>query len=92
MACKHRRPTADPARLLPGVAGGSNLLPAYDSLSTTISEVDDETIIFYEPVTWGVVLPNSSAGTGTGFSRAPNAIARRRTKKRRRSSKRLVFW
>lgn len=68
---------AEPTRLLPGVAGGSNLLPAYDSLSTTISEVDDETIIFYEPVTWGVVLPGSSAGTGTGFSRAPNGTASR---------------
>jgi endoglycosylceramidase len=44
---------ADPFLLLPGVAGSKNLQPLYDKLSKMIRSVDNKTLIFYEPVTWG---------------------------------------
>jgi endoglycosylceramidase len=44
---------ADPFLLLPGVAGSKNLQPLYDKLSKIIRSVDNKTLIFYEPVTWG---------------------------------------
>jgi len=55
--------------LLPGVAGKKNLAPLYDCLNTAIRSVDENTLIFYEPVTWSVYL-NSEHG-GTGFSSVP---------------------
>jgi endoglycosylceramidase len=43
----------DPTLLLPGVAGAINLQPFYDKMAKAIRSVDNETLIFYEPVTWG---------------------------------------
>ncbi|CAF4535159.1 unnamed protein product, partial [Rotaria magnacalcarata] len=44
---------ADPLLLLPGIAGATNLQPFYDKLAKAIRSVDEDTLIFYEPVTWG---------------------------------------
>jgi endoglycosylceramidase len=60
---------ADPALLLPGHAGQKNLLPFYDSLSASIREVDDQHLIFYEPVTWGMIFNGNV--TGSGFDHVP---------------------
>ena len=49
------------AFLLPGVAGRRNLGPLYEKLHSAIREIDDETIVFWEPVTWALttyVKPN----------------------------------
>ena len=37
-------------KILPGVAGEENLVPFYDIIQSEIRKVDDETIIFWEPV------------------------------------------
>lgn len=44
---------ADPLLFLPALAGKQNLLPLYDNVTRAIRAVDDETLVFYEPVTWG---------------------------------------
>lgn len=58
-----------PSLLLPGNAGRDNLGPLYDRLNVAIRSVDNNTLIFYEPVTWGVYL--SSQLGGTGFNTVP---------------------
>ncbi|CAF0809908.1 unnamed protein product [Adineta ricciae] len=60
---------ANPFILLPGIAGSVNLQPFYDKLSKVIRSVDNETLIFYEPVTWGVRL--NGKYFGSGFSHVP---------------------
>jgi endoglycosylceramidase len=64
---------ADPLLLLPGVAGHYNLLPLYDQTYATIRRYDKKTLIFYEPVTWGVLLDQNYFGTG--FNRPPGGDA-----------------
>jgi len=49
---------------LPGVAGRDNLAPLYEHLNAAIRRVDENTLIFYEPVTWSVFLTSRQAGTG----------------------------
>lgn len=44
---------ANPLLLLPGIAGSKNLLKLYDRTYETIRKYDKNTLIFYEPVTWG---------------------------------------
>ena len=34
-------------------------MPAYDAIASAIREADDETIIMFEPLTWGMVMPSS---------------------------------
>ena len=46
----------DPTLLLPGVAGSTNLQPFYEKIAQAIRSVDNDTLIFYEPVTWGGML------------------------------------
>ena len=58
-----------PELLIPGIAGRHNLLPFYDNIYKTIRQYDNETLVFYEPVTWGILLNGNFAGTG--FDRAP---------------------
>ncbi|KAK2161537.1 hypothetical protein LSH36_115g13038 [Paralvinella palmiformis] len=58
-----------PFLLEPGNAGRINLAPAYDKISNAIRLVDDRTLIFYEPVTWGIFLNGEHAGSG--FDRVP---------------------
>lgn len=60
---------SDPALLLPGHAGRSNLLPLYDRLSTTIRAIDDKHLLFYEPVTWGMIF--NGTVMGSGFDHVP---------------------
>lgn len=42
-------PYANPTILLPGEAGRHNLQPLYDALAAAISEVDSDTLLFFEP-------------------------------------------
>lgn len=63
----------DPALLLPGEAGRRNLLPMYDRVAAAIRAQDPVHLIFYEPVTWGMVLNNKVLGSG--FTRVPGGIA-----------------
>lgn len=44
---------ADPLLLLPGEAGAKNLQPFYEKIAKSIRSVDNDTLIFYEPVTFG---------------------------------------
>lgn len=44
---------ANPTILLPGLAGAKNLQPFYEKIAAHIRSVDNDTLIFYEPVTWG---------------------------------------
>ena len=37
-------------KILPGIAGEENLVPFYDIIQSEIRKIDDETIIFWEPV------------------------------------------
>lgn len=60
---------ANPTILLPGNAGAKNLLPLYDKIANAIRSVDNDTLIFFEPVTWGVRLNGKYAGTG--FTHVP---------------------
>ncbi|XP_013419244.1 endoglycoceramidase [Lingula anatina] len=57
--------------LLPGNAGSRNLMPMYNVINKAIRAVDDDTIIFYEPVTWGVIYKNDYHHFGTGFNMVP---------------------
>ena len=65
----------DPTLLLPGIAGSRNLQPLYDVLNVAIRRIDAETLVFYEPVTWGVVLNGSRMGSG--FTSVPGGPAYR---------------
>ncbi|RNA13991.1 glycoside hydrolase subgroup catalytic core [Brachionus plicatilis] len=60
---------SNPLLLLPGIAGSKNLLKLYDRTYETIRKYDKSTLIFYEPVTWGVLLNRNYFGTG--FKRPP---------------------
>jgi endoglycosylceramidase len=59
----------DPALLLPGVAGKKNLQRMYDIVAAAIRQHDHRHILFYEPVTWGMVF--DGAGLGSGFEHVP---------------------
>ena len=58
----------DPLLFLPGKAGSQNLLPMYHNIARAIREVDNDTIIMYEPVTWGIWF---NGQFGTGFDTVP---------------------
>ena len=53
-----------PDLLLPGHAGSKNLQPFYDIMSDAIRSVDANNLIFYEPVTWGMIFNGSVIGSG----------------------------
>ena len=40
----------DHLKMLPGITGEQNLEPFYDIVQKSIREIDDETMIFWEPV------------------------------------------
>ncbi|CAH8530562.1 unnamed protein product [Schistosoma turkestanicum] len=64
----------NPLRGFPGYAGRYNLQPVYDYLVERIRKYDNSTLIFYEPVTYGIFTPLSDEGwLGTGFQRVPGA-------------------
>lgn len=58
-----------PDLLLPAKAGLLNLAPLYDNIHEIIRKVDQETLIFYEPVTWGALFNGNI--WGSGFNRPP---------------------
>jgi len=60
---------SNPSLLLPGVAGSINLQPMYDTISSAIRSVDEAHLIFYEPVTWGMIF--NGTVSGSGFSHVP---------------------
>lgn len=53
-----------PSLLLPGIAGSSNLQPFYDEVVKYIRAEDDSHLVFYEPVTWGMIFNGSVSGSG----------------------------
>jgi len=62
----------DPLLLDPAHAGAENLQPAYDVVASAIREVDEKTVILYEPVTWGMIFDTKKyASFGSGFSHVP---------------------
>ena len=46
----------DPLNLLPGIAGKKFLVSFYDKLQKAIREVDDEAVIFWEPVIYQYLI------------------------------------
>ena len=54
----------NPLYFVPGEAGSKNLMPMYDNIAKAIREEDETHIIFFEPVTWGMVFDNKIAGSG----------------------------
>ena len=65
----------DPTLLLPGVAGKKNLQGLYDTVATAIRRHDDRHIVFYEPVTWGMIFSGNISGSG--FEHVPGGAAYR---------------
>ena len=59
----------DPLILLPGNAGSKNLQRMYDAVAAEIRTVDVDRVIFYEPVTWGMIFEGKILGSG--FSHVP---------------------
>ena len=66
---------ADPLVLLPGVAGKQNLARVYGNVSKAIRAHDDRHLLFYEPVTWGMLFNGSIVGSG--FDQVPGGPAYR---------------
>jgi endoglycosylceramidase len=62
-------PYKKPSLLLPGIAGKENLQPFYDVISATIRQEDSQNLIFYEPVTWGMIF--NGTVSGSGFDHVP---------------------
>jgi endoglycosylceramidase len=62
-----------PTLLLPGEAGAMNLQPLYDTISAAIRSVDNDHIVFYEPVTWGMIF--NGTVSGSGFTQVPGGPA-----------------
>lgn len=59
----------DPSILIPGIAGSKNLAKMYEKVASEIRKQDDRHIIFYEPVTWGMIFDNKIIGSG--FTQVP---------------------
>jgi endoglycosylceramidase len=64
----------DPLVLLPGVAGKHNLQRMYDAVAPRIREHDERHVIFYEPVTWGMIFDGADF-IGSGFEHVPGGPA-----------------
>ena len=62
----------DPLLFIPGIAGTKNLMPFYDKISSAIRSFDYNRILFYEPVTWGMIYNNKIIGNG--FDHVPGQI------------------
>jgi len=69
----------DPLLLLPGEAGRRNLMPAYNEVAAAIRKEDDETIVMFEPLTWGMIFPTAEGVlpriAGSGFDSVPGGAA-----------------
>jgi endoglycosylceramidase len=55
---------SDPTLFLPGVAGKKNLARMNEAVAKGIREVDEDAIIFFEPVTWGMIFDGKISGSG----------------------------
>ena len=55
---------SDPTLFLPGVAGKKNLARMNEAVAKGIREVDEEAVIFFEPVTWGMIFDGKISGSG----------------------------
>lgn len=55
---------ANPSLLVPSVADRKQLQPAYDTISKSIRQNDNQTLIFFAAVTWDDIVP-------VGFDHAP---------------------
>jgi len=62
---------ANPLLMLPGYAGKHNLEPMHNTLAKAIRAVDKETMLLFEPVTWGMFLSGGSI-QGSGFDSPPD--------------------
>ena len=60
---------AKPELVLPGVAGRQNLQKMHDAVAAKIRQADQDHIIFFEPVTWGMI--GAGNVTGSGFQHVP---------------------
>lgn len=60
---------ADPQLLLPGVAGKQNLQRMHDAVAKAIRREDSAHIVFFEPVTWGMLEDGNVSGSG--FTHVP---------------------
>ena len=66
---------ADPTLLLPGNAGRKNLARLHEAAAGAIREHDDRHLVFYEPVTWGMLFDGKIVGSG--FQQVPGGPAYR---------------
>eukprot|EP01013_Petalomonas_cantuscygni_P044711 TRINITY_DN934_c0_g1_i1.p1 TRINITY_DN934_c0_g1~~TRINITY_DN934_c0_g1_i1.p1 ORF type:complete len:503 (+),score=54.14 TRINITY_DN934_c0_g1_i1:132-1640(+) len=55
---------ADPLLFLPGEAGRRSLMPLYEAVSKAVRQEDNATILFAEPVTWGMILNGEVLSSG----------------------------
>ncbi|CAL8072926.1 unnamed protein product [Calicophoron daubneyi] len=55
--------------LSPAYVGKHHLLPVYDYLVKRIRVKDQQTLVFFEPMTYGIFYPR-----GTGFTHAPGTV------------------
>lgn len=62
---------ANPLLMLPGKAGHDNLEPMHNKLAKAIRGVDKETMLLFEPVTWGMFLDGGFI-QGSGFDDPPD--------------------
>jgi endoglycosylceramidase len=63
----------DPELGVPGVAGAKNLMRMHEAVAAGIRTQDQRHIVFYEPVTWGMVF--NGTVTGSGFTQVPGGAA-----------------
>eukprot|EP00039_Didymoeca_costata_P020949 m.342931 g.342931 ORF g.342931 m.342931 type:complete len:496 (+) comp22037_c0_seq1:78-1565(+) len=54
----------DPAIMVPGVAGKKNLQRMNDAVASAIRQSDSRHLIFFEPVTWGMIFDGKIVGSG----------------------------
>ena len=54
----------NPLLFAPGIAGSTNLMKFYDKISDGIRKYDYNRILFYEPITWGMIYKNNIFGPG----------------------------
>lgn len=60
---------ADPTILLPGEAGRRNLQRMNDAVAAAVRISDPDRILFFEPVTWGMIFDGNI--TGSGYTHVP---------------------
>eukprot|EP00050_Salpingoeca_kvevrii_P001294 m.166711 g.166711 ORF g.166711 m.166711 type:complete len:499 (-) comp10338_c0_seq5:67-1563(-) len=63
----------EPTLFEPGKAGSQNLMPLYNNLVKGIRAEDPDHLVFFEPVTWGMVFDGKVVGTG--FTEVPGGPA-----------------